>query len=230
MNKFTKFCSVITLLTTTFNYTSYGAIQLSNLSLEDNNGQLLQANTWAQAFTTGTEGANIKTATIYVGGLTFAGTATVSIFEDGTSVPLNNGLINSFTDVTPGTISSTGYYSWTLNAGIDLEANTQYWLAVEGDGGNSLRWGFRNIVEAAVSSAQPGWDIIEDRSYSSNSGVNWNHYTNSSGQPINNGQFVFALDGEATAVPEPLHTGALTGIAMFCITYCKRRGNVKIRV
>ncbi|WOO41913.1 choice-of-anchor R domain-containing protein [Rubellicoccus peritrichatus] len=202
---------LVTILTST----THGIVQLSNLSLEDSTGQLLLGNTWAQAFTTGTEGANIKTATIYIGEALFPGTATVSIFANGSSKPLDNGSLGSFTDTTPGIISTAGDYSWTSTAGIDLAPNTQYWITVEGDGGFNLRWGFRNVVPPAVTTAQPGWDLVEDRSSSSDSGATWNDLT------FNNGQFVFALDSEV--IPEPHHTAALIGVALIIATYSMRK-------
>lgn len=214
-----KLSRFVILLTAIFSVKTYGIVQLSNLSLEDNIGQLLLGNAWAQAFTTGDQGANIKTATINIGGVAFPGTATVSIFENGASTPLDNGSLGSFSDTTPGIISTAGDYSWTSNAGIDLEANTQYWIVVEGDGGNTLRWGFRNIVPPAVTSAQPGWDLVEDRSSSSDSGATWNNFT------FNNGQFVFALD--SAVIPEPQHTAILTGIALLFVACFVRRNQQK---
>lgn len=213
-------CMAICLMATA-NSPLCGAIKLSNLSLATDAGQLLSLgsgiDSWAQAFMTGDEGALITTATISIGTplTNSSGTATVSIFADGVSAPLDNGSLGSFSDITPGVISSEGDYSWTSNAGIELEANTQYWLAVEGDGSPNIRWAFRNIVPPAVTFAESGWGLVEDRSSSSNSGVTWNDLT------FNNGQFVFAL--ESAAIPEPHHTAALVGVALFSITCVMRR-------
>lgn len=221
MNTLIKLSGIAACLLTLLTPRTYGIIQLSNLSLEDSTGQLLIGSTWAQAFTTGTEGANIKTATIHIGEALFPGTATVSIFANGTSAPLNNGSLGSFTDITPGVISTAGDYSWASFAGIDLAPNTQYWIAVEGNGSFNLRWGFRNKIPPVVTTAQPGWDLVEDRSSSSDAGANWNDFT------FNNGQFVFALDSEV--IPEPHHTAALIGGALLFGAYGMRQRKIKRR-
>lgn len=175
---------------------------VSNLGESSSGSMTFSGNNWlAASFTTDNLEYTLNSVTLSLDSpLSSSVTVTLRIFADGSGAPTGSAL-ETFT---PVTFSSGGNKTFS-STGLDLNANSTYWLAASGTGSIPVWF-------ATTSTVQTGnWTIGDNGLTSNNGGGNWTTSPNIG---------KFSID--ASPVPEPA-PAALMLLAMGCFAVFRFR-------
>ena len=149
-------------------------VQVSNVGQTRSSSLALSsaAHEWAQAFTTGDNSAGYTVTSV---GLDLSSVADPTInFAVGIWTNSNSNLPgSSLVTLTQPASLTLGVNEFTT-PGIELAANTTYWVVVDSNGGGSAQW--EGTASDSEDSTASGWSIA-DESYIRPSGDTWSSYT-----------------------------------------------------
>ena len=165
----------------------------------------------ANQFTTGSNAGGYTLASATGGFIAANGTPTnfqAQIFSDNSNSPENS--LENLSGANPTTAGNHTFNS----AGLNLSANTSYWLifSATDSSPNRFRW---EVTNSSAETSSDGWTIRDGLTLSGNQGTSWE-------VDIVSGSDIPQFSIQATPVPEPHEYAMFVGLGLVGFVAARR--------